>query len=597
MGQDVSDKRIIAERISILDLVSSYVQLKQAGKYYKGLCPFHPDKNPSFVVNPERNSFYCFGCGEGGDIYTFFMKFHNLSFPQALEELARRAGVELRRGPRRRAPGEEEEFRAAAEITRAACGFYHRLLLESREGEAARRYLEARGIDRGTVSAYALGYAPDEWDRLRRFLEKTPGALKRAETLGLLIPRKSGRGLYDRFRNRLMFPIFNTTGRVLGFGGRALGEENPKYLNSPDSFFYHKGSVLYGLQRAEKAIRERGEVLLVEGYFDLLALHQGGIPNAVAVCGTALTPGQIDLLKRYTRNLVLVFDGDEAGRKAAFRNLPAFLERDIPARVVHLPEEEDPDSFVRAHGAGALLELVKSAPLLLDLFLAEKLGSLAGGDPLERKIAVLRELLPMIRRIPDPIEQGFRIRSVAEKVGVSELFLREELSKQQDRRSGRARTPEVSAAPSSGERDPWPAEERLVCQVLLQFPSLLPTFMEMRVLGSFRSSSLREVIEAFGRHYEERGTVDLPEILSEDPESPLSRLLANLSCRAEFTEAQARKALEDSARRIKTRSLKERLDLLNRRIEEAEKSRRPDLQSELSLEKQRLLEERKALLC
>ena len=596
MEQDGSEKRMIAERVSIVDLVSPHVQLKKAGKYYKGLCPFHPDKNPSFVVNPDRNTFYCFGCGVGGDIYSFFMKFNNLAFPQALEELARRAGIQLRERHRRKNPKREEAFQKGLALNESVRQFYHRSLLESPEAGLARKYLEDRGMGRDTVSAFSLGYAAGGWDGLRRFLQRKPGALEEASALGLLIPRKDGEGSYDRFRDRLMFPIFDTMGKVLGFGGRSLGEQEPKYMNSPESFLYHKGSVLYGLHKAKASIRERDAVIVVEGYFDLLALHQNGIQNAAAVLGTALTTDQIDILKRHTRNLVLIFDGDLAGKKASFRNLSELLERDIPARVVYLPQDEDPDSYLSKWGKEPFEKLVEEAPSLLDLFLKENTQDIGKGDPVEKKVAVLRQLLPMIRKIPDRLAQSLRIKSLAEEIGISELFLREELSKYKETKKKTTAT--ISEVTQDQEIGIWPAEEKLICQILMQFPSLLPKFSEAEVLGSFRSRPLGAAIRTFSEHYKERGTIDLSEILPEEPKEPkLFRLLANLSCREEFTEEQAVRALEDSVRRLKKRALREKLDGLNKRIQEADQGQQTDLRSQLSLEMQRLLEEKKSLLC
>jgi DNA primase len=524
------------------------------------------------------------------------MKFNNVAFPQALEELARRAGIQLRERHRRRDPKREEAYRRGLALNESVRRFYHRSLLESPEADKARKYLEDRGIGRDTISDFSLGYAADGWDGLLRFLQKKPGAPEVASTLGLLIQRKDGGGSYDRFRNRLMFPIFDTMGKVLGFGGRSLGEQEPKYMNSPESFLYRKGSVLYGLHRAQPSIRERDAVIVVEGYFDLLALHQNGIRNAAAVLGTALTTDQIDVLKRHTRNLVLVFDGDAAGKKASFRNLPELVERDIPARVVYLPQDEDPDSFLSKWGKERFEKLVEEAPSLLDLYLRENTQQIGKGDPVEKKVGVLRQLLPIIRRIPDRLAQSLRVRSLAEEIGISELLLREELSKHsKTTRKTPSMTTEVNKDQEIGA---WPAEERLICQILMQFPSLLPRFSEEEVLGSFKSAPLGATIRTFVEHYKERGTIDLSEILPEEPKEPkLFRLLANLSCREEFTEEQAVIALEDSVRRLRKRALRERLDGLNKRIQEADQSQQTDLRSQLSLEKQKLLEEKKSLLC
>ena len=596
MGQDVSEKTIIAERVSILDLVSPHVQLKKAGKHYKGLCPFHPDKNPSFIVNPDRNTFHCFGCGEGGDIYSFFMKFHNLTFPQALEELARRAGIQLRERNRRKDPKKEEAYKRGLALNESVCRFYHRTLLETKEAGVARDYLEKRGIGEETIRAFSLGYATAGWDRLVRSVQKRQGAMEVASALGLLIPRKEGNGSYDRFRNRLMFPIFNTMGQVLAFGGRSLGEQEPKYMNSPESFLYHKGSVLYGLHAAQQATRERDAVIVVEGYFDLLALHQNEIRNAVAVLGTALTTGQIDILKRHTQNLVLVFDGDLAGKKASFRNLPDLLEKNIPARVVYLPDNEDPDSFLNKRGKEALERLLEEAPSLLELFLQEKTQDIGKGDSVEKKVAALREVLPIIQKIPDRLSQGLRIKSLAEEIGIPELSVREELSNlKEPARKARERVAQETTPQEAGN---WPAEEKLICQILIQFPSLLPRFTEAGVLGTFKSASLAETIRELAGHYREGETLNLSEVLPEERSDPrLFRLLTRLSCRQEFTEEEAVTALDDSVRRLKKRALRERMDGLNKRIQEADQSRQGDLRTQLSLEMQRLLEEKKALLC
>ncbi len=589
MGQDGSEKSMIAERVSILDLVSPHVQLKQAGKYFKGLCPFHPDKNPSFIVNPDRNTFHCFGCGVGGDVYSFFMKFHNLSFPQALEELARRAGIQLRDRQRRKDPKKEEAYRKGLALNEYVCRVYHRTLLESPEARVAREYLEKRRIGRETLVAFSLGYATSEWDKLLKSFQRKQGAVEAASALGLIIPRKDGKGSYDRFRNRLMFPIFSPMGQVLAFGGRSLGGQEPKYMNSPESFLYKKGSVLYGLQGAQKAIRERNAVIVVEGYFDLLALYQNGIQNAVAVLGTALTTGQIDILKRHSPNLVLVFDGDEAGKKASFRNLPELLEREIPARVVYLPEDEDPDSFVNRHGKEALEKRIEEAPSLLELFLREKMQDVGSGDSVEKKVAALRQVLPMIRRIPDPLAQGLRIKSLAEEIGIPELSLRQELSKGEGAKRSTAERGSEETAPQ--EVGGWPPEERLICQILLQFPSLLPGFMESGALDSFKSASLEKTIRRLGEFYRDGEALNLSEVLPEESSEPrLFRLLTSLSCREEFTEEEAGTALDDSVRRLNKKALKERLEGLNRRIREADRSQQTDLM-------QRLLEEKKSLLC
>jgi len=520
------------------------------------------------------------------------MKFHNVPFMEAVQELARQAGVSLEPRSRERSSEEEEAFRRAVALNRAVAGFYQTVLCEEKEAEPARLYLERRGIGPDILREFGLGFAPDGWDWLSAFLTRKRAPMDLAVTLGLIQPRKSGRGHYDRFRNRIMFPITGTTGHVLAFGGRTLSEDGPKYINSPESFLYRKGSLLYGLHQAHAAVRETDRAILVEGYMDLITLHQGGFRNTVAVLGTALTPGQIQLLKRYSRNFLLLFDGDEAGRKASFRNLPELLETGIRADAVYLPSSEDPDSFLRTQGAEAFRRTLEQAAPLLDHFVREKTSPIGPRAPIEKKIEVLREILPLLRHIPDKLEQQLRIRSVSERIGIEELFLRDELSKF---RKQKENDREIPTTPRQGAGGPWPAEERLVCQILIQYPGLIPILSETRVLEWFSSGSLRGFVQALASGYRQHGTVNLPEILSHLQDVELCGMLTALSCREEFTEAEADVALRDSVRRIQRKSLQARLKSLNHQIREAEALCQKERQSQLFVEKQKLLLEEKAL--
>ncbi|MEW6441524.1 MAG: DNA primase [bacterium] len=594
MATRVSEQTIreIAERVSILDVISPLVSLTKAGKYYKGLCPFHPDKNPSLIVNPERNSFHCFGCSTGGDVYAFFMSFHHVSFPQALEELARRAGIALERQRPGVSTAEEEAHREALELNRLVCQFFQDNLKKSPGGDAARKYLQERGIEPAMISLYQLGLASKEWDSLYRYLQRHRNLIPTACNLGLLTQRKGANGFFDRFRNRLMFPIMDGTGKVLGFGGRSLDEQGPKYMNSPESFLYRKGSLLYGLFHSQRSIREQDSVILVEGYFDLLSLHQHGIPHSVAVLGTSLTSQQIDLLRKYSRRFILVFDGDEAGRRASFRNLPDFLEKGIPARVVYLPEGEDPDSLLRKRGGQAFQSFLDGAAPLLDVLVREKMRQARATDRIEVKAALLRDLIPLLQKIPDRLEQNLRIRAVAEEAGVPEPLLRAELSKPKGGRQ--AQIPPV-AAPSGSACD-WPAEERLICQILIQFPHMMTRFKETAVLERFRSAAAQKVIRDLEGQCRREGGLNLSEILALQQDPDVSRLLASLSCRQDLEDREAAGALEDAVRCIQRRDLRDRLSAINSRIREAEQREQGELQNQLFLEKQRLIEEEKGLL-
>ncbi len=594
MAPKLQEKTIrdIAERVPIFDVVSPCVSLVKAGKYYKGLCPFHTEKTPSFTINPERNTFHCFGCNTGGDVYAFYMKFHNVPFMHAVQELARQAGVPLQEHLVERSSKEEEAFRRAVGLNRAVAEFYQSVLLENPAAEPARRYLEGRGIGQEIIREFSLGYAPNAWDGLLQFLSRKRAPLELATALGLIAPRKSGRGHYDRFRNRIMFPITGTTGQVLAFGGRTMDEDGPKYINSPESFLYRKGSVLYGLHLAHTAVRDADRAVLVEGYMDLITLHKGGFRNTVAVLGTSLTVQQIQVLKRYSRNFLLLFDGDDAGKKASFRNLPEFLEKGIRASAVYLPSTEDPDSYLRKEGKEAFQHKMDGAAPLLDLFLREKTESIGPRDPIDQKIALLRDILPLLRKIPDRLEQQFRIRALSERMGIEELFLREELSKHtKDKRKDQ----EPPAPAVTGNRGAWPPEEKIVCQILIQYPGLIPQLSDANVLDSFSHAALKEFVRILASDYRTLGTVNLPELLSRQDDPDLSALLTALSCREEFTEQEADTALRDSIRRIQKKSLQARLKRLNQKIQEAETQCQKELQSKLTLEKQTLLLEEKSL--
>jgi DNA primase len=584
--------REIAEKVSILDVISPCVSLTRAGKYYKGLCPFHPDKNPSMVVNPERNTFHCFACGTGGDAYSFFMKFHHVPFMDAVRELARQAGVSLGDRSEQTDPRREEAHRRAVDLNREAARYYAQCLEKSAGAEHARRYLEQRGIGPEMIRDFSMGYAPNGWDGLVRFLSKSPSSLERATSLGLIQPRKSGRGHYDRFRNRIMFPIHGTSGQILAFGGRTLDPEGPKYINSPESFLYKKGSVLYGLHQAHSSIRQMDCVILVEGYMDLITMHRNGFRHAVAVLGTALTLQQIQILKRYSRHFLFLFDGDDAGKQASFRNLPETLEKQVDARAVYLPPEDDPDSFLRRNGRNALQEMLEVAAPLLDCFLREQTEALSYRSTVEEQVRVVREILPVLQKIPDRLEQQLRIRSLSERMGIEERLLVDELSALSKKKE-RAPSPKVEIRTEPPAR--WPSEERLVCQILIQFPELSLHFSEAGVLDFFTDRSLKRFVEVLSEHYQTRGTVNLPEIIPLQEDPVLSGLLTGLSCREEFTEPEALTALQDSIRRIRRKSLQARLKRLNQKIREAETQSQKDLQSRLFVEKQRLLEEEKAL--
>jgi len=503
----------IKSRLDIVEVISPHVPLKKAGRNFKGLCPFHSEKTPSFVVFPDQGSYHCFGCGQGGDIFTFLMKTQNLTFPEALQQLAGRAGVELVSRPE--AAAEDRERERLREITAAAAHYFHNLLLRAKEAQVARDYLQARGLTPTTIEAWQLGYALDRWDALIDYLVERGYAVEDLLAAGLVRQRDDGSGYYDYFRHRIIFPIRDVKSHVTGFGARILGEGEPKYLNSPQTLLFDKSATLYGLDRARDAIRQRDQVILVEGYFDVLMTHQMGISNVVAPLGTALNEKHINLLKRLTKNIVLALDPDRAGQEATLRGLDvakAALDKkavpvptwrglihfdyklDADIRILSLPAGQDPDEVARADPDG-FTRLIAAAQPVVDYYFQVITSRHNLADP-KGKSALVRELLPVIREIGDPVQQSHYLQRLGQLVQVEETLLRSEMYRQ----AIVAPMPK-GAAPSPGTtgliaRMTDTEVEDLLLALILAFP-----FVVARTEGikdeDFRSTTSRELFHAW----------------------------------------------------------------------------------------------------
>lgn len=440
-------RELVRGRTDIVDLVSAYVTLRRQGRRYVGLCPFHSEKTPSFTVDRERGLFYCFGCGAGGDVFEFVMRAHGLSFPEALRELARRAGVQLEEAPEHRT-GEWERWLRAVD---GAAVFFERCLQHPETGRVAREYLEGRGVDPATARRFRLGYAPDSWDSLLRHLRGQGYEPQLLERLGLVHPRSDG-GWYDVFRHRLVFPIFDPQGRPVAFGGRSLREaDQPKYLNSRDSPLFGKGRTLYGLHLAREALHRSGRAVVVEGYMDLVACHQHGVVEAVATLGTALTPEQAALLRRHCQAVVLVYDSDEAGRRAVERALPVLEEAGLEARAAVLPDGLDPDAFLRAHGVEEFRRRL-DASLPLVRFVLETSLRRHPQTP-EGKVRVVDEVLPLVASIRHDVARSEHIAQLSQRLGIPEDAVRARLRalRRRDLRPGQEPDPVRAAAGPSAQ--------------------------------------------------------------------------------------------------------------------------------------------------
>lgn len=437
----------IRERVDIVEVVSRYLPLKRSGANNQGLCPFHGEKTPSFNVNSTRQIFHCFGCGVGGNVFNFLMRMEGLSFPEAVKRLGEQVGIEVEE--EQLSPQEQErrrELDRLQRINQVAAEFYQSRLLNDAEGEAARRYLKRRGFDRELAGQFMLGFAPDRWEALSGHLKERGLDLDLARTLGLIRPGKQERGDYDLFRGRLMFPILDGYGKVVAFGGRVLDDGLPKYINSSESPIYHKSRVLYGLYQAREGMRGSGEVVVVEGYFDLLALWRAGVTNVVATCGTALTGEHARLLKRYAKRVLLLFDQDAAGRQATFKAMEGLLPEGLAVATVTLDAGEDPDSFLLKQGVDALRRCLAQARPALEVFLEETLA--AAGNDVERRARAIDEILTRIRLLGSDVEQRLYLGELAKQAGLAENFLLGKLAAGRRVEPGRSKEPAPRARPA-----------------------------------------------------------------------------------------------------------------------------------------------------
>ena len=536
----------IKARLDIVDVVGSYVQLQKAGRSFKAVCPFHSERTPSFIVSPERQSWHCFGaCGEGGDVFSFVMKKEGLEFREALRLLAERAGVPLPERGRAEEDVERERLRQANE---AAAQYYHRLLLDSGEGRRARQYLEERGLDRGTLQEFQLGFAPAGWENLLRYLRER--GYRQEELLAAGLLTSGERGPRDLFHERIMFPITDMRGRVVGFGGRSLpsegqAESQPKYLNTAQAVLFDKGSLLYGLDKAKEHIRREGSAVIVEGYMDAIAAHQHGYANVVASMGTALTERQVRLLKRFARDVVLALDADTAGQEATLRAVEyqEILGGDI--RVVVLPPGLDPDQAIRRQPE-SWPALLAGAQALLDYKFQTVAKSLEGARPWERSRAV-DELLPLVAALGDRIVQAHYVQRLARLAQVREAELQQMLLRQSTKRRLAVAAPAPPTTAHAGD-----AREEFCLALLLRHPELREDGLALSLELLWHTEN-REVLEAWQSASGGEDVEELAQVVPEELVGHLQRV-SGIDL-PPFESQEARAALRDCIGRLKQREL------------------------------------------
>jgi DNA primase len=525
----------------IIDVISQHVRLKKRGKNFVGLCPFHQEKTPSFTVSLEKQVYHCFGCGKGGNVYTFVMEFEKVSFAEAVRSLAEKVGITITTTEADQQ--QESEAESLYNVCRFAGLFFYNNLTKTEEGKSALDYFHGRGFSDETIRTFGLGYALNSWDGL--LTHASAEGVSREDLLkaGLIRTREDGSD-YDCFRGRAMFPIFSTSGRVLGFGARKLREDDPlgKYINSPETLIYSKSRVLFGLFHSKDAIRSEENALMVEGYADLISLFQAGIQNVVASSGTALTEEQVQLIGRYTKKLTLVYDADSAGSSATLRGMDIVLAHDLDVAIVELPEGEDPDSFVRKQGGKEFLKLAEQAISFIEFKVRQFRRAGAFSTP-EGKAQAVRSIVQSIAKMKDELKRNFYIKDVASKYDLYESVLYRELDRWREEGARTAPLASMSAGRQAalsiggreaegvgpGEATVIPAPERDILKLLLEHQADLISFVFSHItLSEISTPQVRNILELLLSRYEERGPLHVTDLLLEIEDPRLKSIITDV---------------------------------------------------------------------
>jgi len=510
-------KEELKRTVDIVELISQFVQLKRGGQNHMGLCPFHSEKDPSFTVSQTKQMFHCFGCKKGGDVFAFWMEYHKVSFPEAMRDLAEKYNITL---PQKQMTSLEKEKMTLKtrifKINEAAATYFHHILTKTNDGKPGREYLAKRSIPKEVISEFRLGYAPEKWDGLIKFLKQKKLDMDTAEKAGLIIPNKKG-GYYDRFRGRVIFPIDDLRQQIVGFGGRVLDDSLPKYLNTPETPVFHKGELLFGLHAALQAIRESGRVVIVEGYTDALALNMHEFKEVVATLGTALTDNHIRALKGYAREAVVVFDPDSAGKTAAMKSLSAFLNEGLASKVMILPEGDDPDSFVNKHGLDGFVRLLRQSVPMFDFFLDMKLSQ--GGDQIEGQVRALEDILPILSQLKNEALRSYYIRHLAEKLNITESAVVIELKKWGTTPSYKSHVQGSREARSnSSVRN---QDDQYFMNLLIHHPQIIDRLMNQDLKVILSDPMIKEIFDTMITIYHTEGEISPAGILEKLEKDPV----------------------------------------------------------------------------
>lgn len=553
----------VLEKTDIVEIISSRVPLKKTGRNFKANCPFHNEKTPSFVVNQDKQIFHCFGCGQGGNALGFLMKYDKMSFREAIKILADKAGIKL---PDFFEERDDESQGIAGKFYKIneSARDYYMLTLNEKESEYARRYLKERGLSDDSIRLFGIGLAPDMWEGLLSHFKKSntePDTLLKA---GLILPSEKKQGYYDRFRNRVIFPIFDIRDKIVGFGARSLGTALPKYINSPETVIYTKGSHLYGLNFSKGFIREKEYAVIVEGYLDFILPFQHGIKNIVATLGTALTPSQVKLLKRFTRTIVMVYDPDKAGEEASLRGMDLLISLDMNVRVSTLPKDYDPDSYVRKYGAAEFEKIIKSSKDLFDY----KIGLLKtrfNKDGARGKTAIAALMLPTINLIPNEILKDAFLKKLSNELSIDEGAIRAELKKTKPEYRFMA----AEAKSVNIQKKQTRHAERLLLSLVLTDPAHMEIVKEKLGIGSFRDKDVKSILEVVDDFYRNKMEISASRIINRVDDNGAKNLISEAASIYE-TIHNKEKSLIDCLKRVREDNFREDLDRIKSEIRAAQ---------------------------
>ena len=553
----------VLDRCDIVEVVTSYIPLKRAGRSFKALCPFHHEKTPSFIVNPDKQIYHCFGCGVGGNAISFVMQQEHLEFPEAVRFLAEKYGIAIP-NPKDENPKAIQIQQQLQGVNELAVSYFHKNLIfdRSSSAKATRQYLKDRQIDLEIVEKFQVGLALDQWDGLMTSLRKQNISLNLMEKAGLIISRQKGEGFYDRFRDRIIFPIFDKKGKCVAFGARTMEKDNPaKYINSPETILYTKGEHLYGFHLAKEAIGRQDLVIVVEGYLDFIIPFQSGVQNVVASLGTALTVDQIRLLRRYTRNVVMLFDTDQAGAAAMIRSMDILIEEGMDVKVATLTEKDDPDSFIRSHGVDKFQERINQADSLFD-FKLNYVTRKYGGKTIEDRAKISAELLPTINKFNNAIVKSEYIKRLSQALGVSHEALLVEVKK-----AGRETKSQQRRAPSHGQQKEnisiRPVEKDLL-RLMLEEKSYVPLVKEEVSVSDFHNEHVQHIVKKIFELFEQGNELSGSSLISCFDDQDIICVISNLMASEDLLLGNKKKIFGDCVHRLEQERLKsQRREILN----------------------------------